>query len=182
MKHNILDFFDSLALISISTMLIMAFYYQIFFQELPCALCVFQRMALSLLSFGLILNLVNGNKYNHYFFIILVALLNAAMATTQILLHIVPGTGSYGDEVFSLHMYTWNFIVSIMFILYATVCGLLTPNKDKINQKIGILSKFAIGLIIFLTFANTVNVFIECGPYLCPSDPTSYWLFNFFSK
>ncbi|MDE4950908.1 disulfide bond formation protein DsbB, partial [Francisella tularensis subsp. holarctica] len=24
----------------------------------------------------------------------------------------------------------------------------------------------------------TLNVFVECGPHLCPSYPNSYWLFN----
>ncbi|API87236.1 disulfide bond formation protein B [Francisella uliginis] len=182
MKQDILDFFDSSALVGISIILIMAFYYQIFSQELPCALCVFQRMALSLISFGLILNLIHGNKYKHYIFVILAALLNAAMATTQILLHIVPGTGSYGDAIFSLHMYTWNFIVSIIFILYAIVCSLATPNQNRIKKNISIISKIAITLIILLTLANTINVFIECGPHLCPSDPTSYWLFDLFAK
>lgn len=57
-------------------------------------------MALSLLTFGLLLNLTHGSSYKHYLLIILVVLLNAAMAITQILLHIVPGTGNYGDAVF----------------------------------------------------------------------------------
>ncbi|ALK94751.1 disulfide bond formation protein B [Francisella tularensis] len=177
MKQDILDFFDSLAIIGISIILAMAFYYQLFLQELPCALCVFQRMALSLLTFGLLLNLIHGNNYKHYLLIILVALLNAAMAITQILLHIVPGTGNYGEAVFSLHMYTWNFIVSIIFILYAAICGLITPNENK-KKKLSILAKLAIILILILTVANTLNVFVECGPHLCPSDPNSYWLFN----
>ncbi|MDE4965856.1 disulfide bond formation protein DsbB, partial [Francisella tularensis subsp. holarctica] len=72
-----------------------------------------------------------GNNYKHYLLIILVALLNAPMAITQILLHIVPGTGNYVEAVFSLHMYTWNFIVSIIIILYAPICGLITPNENK---------------------------------------------------
>ncbi len=83
----------------------MAFYYQLFLHKLPCALCVFQRMAHSLLTFGIILNLIHGNKSQHYFLVIIVTLLNAAMVMTQILLHIVPSTGTYVDAVFSLHMY-----------------------------------------------------------------------------
>ncbi|MBK2094667.1 disulfide bond formation protein B [Francisella philomiragia] len=177
MKDNILDLFDSIAIIGISIVLAMAFYYQLYFQELPCALCVFQRMSLSLLTFGLLLNLSHGNKYKNYLFVTLVAILNAAMAMTQILLHIVPGTGNYGDAVFSLHMYTWNFIVSIIFIIYATICGFFTPNEDK-KKNLSSFTKIAIFLILALTLANTINVFVECGPHLCPSDPDSYWLLN----
>ncbi|MDE4945170.1 disulfide bond formation protein DsbB, partial [Francisella tularensis subsp. holarctica] len=56
-KQDILDCFDSLAIIGISIILAMAFYYQLFLQEMPCALFVFQIKALSLLTFGLLLNL-----------------------------------------------------------------------------------------------------------------------------
>ena len=99
------------------------------------------------------------------------------MVIIQILLHIVPGSGNYGDAVFSLHMYTWNFIVSIIFILYAAICGLITSNENK-KKKLSILAKLTIVLILILTLANTLNVFIECNPQLCPSDSNSYWLFN----
>jgi len=54
-KNKILTIFDSLDIIGITFILTMAFYYQLFLHELPCALCVFQRMALSLLTFGTIL-------------------------------------------------------------------------------------------------------------------------------
>ncbi len=41
MKDNILDLFDSIAIIGISVVLAMAFYYQLYFQELPvCLMCV----------------------------------------------------------------------------------------------------------------------------------------------
>lgn len=79
-------------------------------------------------------------------------------------------------------MYTWSFVVSIVFIIYATVCGLITPDQNRIKKSFSIISKIAIVLIICLTLANTISVFIECGPYLCPSDPNSYWLFELFSK
>ncbi|MGQ4002913.1 disulfide bond formation protein B [Francisellaceae bacterium CB299] len=174
-KNKMLSLFDSFDIIGITIILTMAFYYQLFLHELPCALCVFQRMALSLLTFGIILNLVHGNKSKHYFLVIIVALLNAAMAMTQILLHIVPGTGSYGDAVLSLHMYSWNFIVSIIVILYASICGLISPNTPR-REKMRFIPEIAIFLIIVLTLANTISVFVECGPHLCPSDPTSYWM------
>lgn len=116
-------------------------------------------MSLSLLTFGLLLNLSHGNKYKNYLFVTLVAILNAAMAMTQILLHIAPGTGNYGDAVFSLHMYTWNFIVSIIFIIYATICGFFTPNEDK-KKNLSLFTKVAIFLILALTLANTISVFV----------------------
>lgn len=172
---NILDALD---IIAIAIVLSVAFYYQLFLHELPCALCVFQRIALCLMSFGLILNIVHGNYTKHYFLVILVAMLNAAMAMTQILLHIVPGTGSYGDAFLSLHMYTWNFIISVGFIIYAVFAGLASSNspRKEINSSVSLICKIAIGFIIMLTLANTISVFAECGPHMCASDPTGYWI------
>ncbi|APC97037.1 disulfide bond formation protein B [Francisella frigiditurris] len=174
-RRKILNTLDSIAIIGLTIVLCMAFYYQLFLNELPCALCVFQRIALCLLTFGLTLNLIHGNQSKHYFFVVLVAVLNASMALTQILLHIVPGTGNYGDAFLSLHMYTWNFIISAVFIIYSAVAGLFSPN-EKIDIKVPLICKIAVTLIIILTLANTISVFIECGPHLCPSDPENYWL------
>lgn len=175
-KRNILNILDTLAIVGLIVALCVAFVYQFLLHELPCALCVFERMALCLMSFGLILNLSHGNQSKHYFFVSIVAVLNASMSLVQILLHIVPGTGNYGDAILSLHMYTWGFVISILFIVYSSIFGLLSPN-EKSNNKINIVYKVIIILIILLSLMNTVNVFVECGPYLCPSDPTKYWLF-----
>ncbi|MDE4955384.1 disulfide bond formation protein DsbB, partial [Francisella tularensis subsp. holarctica] len=79
-------------------------------------------------------------------------------AITQLLLHIVTGTGNYGEAVFSLHMFTWNFILSIIFILYAAICGLITPYENMKN-KLCILANLAIIIILILTVDITFNVF-----------------------
>jgi disulfide bond formation protein DsbB len=175
-KRNILNILDSLAIVGLIVALCVAFVYQFLLHELPCALCVFERMALCLMAFGLILNLNHGNQSKHYFFVIIVAVLNATMSLVQILLHIVPGSGNYGDAVLSLHMYTWGFVISILFIVYSSIFGLLSPN-EKSSGRVNNMIRIIIISIIFLSLLNAVNVFVECGPYLCPSDPTKYWLF-----
>ena len=180
-KKQVLNIFDTIDITGVAIVLFTAFYYQLFLHELPCALCVFQRIALCLMTFGLILNITYGNQTKHYFLVIMAALLNGAMAATQILMHIVPGTGSYGDAVFSIHMYTWNFIISILFITYSIFAGLASPNTPKTNptKNISLICKMSIVLIITLTLANTISVFAECGPHMCASDPTSYWISGF---
>ena len=42
---------------------------------------------------------------------LLAALFGMAVAGRQILLHITPGTGSYGAPLFGLHFYTWSFLL-----------------------------------------------------------------------
>ena len=48
---------------------------------------------------------------------ILGASMGAAMSMRQILLHIVPGTGSFGNPIFGLHLYTWAFIAFALMIV-----------------------------------------------------------------
>ncbi len=38
------------------------------------------------------------------------------------------------------------------------------------------ITEIAIFLIIPLTIANTISVFVECVPHLCQSDPIRYWM------
>lgn len=174
--RSIINTLDTIALFVLCTILATAFYYQLFLHELPCALCVLQRMGLSLIAIGLILNLKFGYKPAHYYIVILSATINSFMALTQVLLHIVPGTGNYGDAVFGIHMYTWNFIISMGFVLYGTVAGLLSSGAS--NHKFNQIAKYIVILFIILLVANIFSVFAVCGVNMCPSDPQQYWLFN----
>ena len=57
MKQGVLDFFDSLAIISICIILAMAFYYQLFFQELPCCIVCISKNGFKLTNFWLVTKL-----------------------------------------------------------------------------------------------------------------------------
>ncbi len=176
MRSVIINALDTLALLVLCLILAIAFYYQLYFQELPCALCVLQRMGLSLIAIGLILNLKYGYKPAHYYIVIISATINSFMALTQVLLHIVPGSGNYGDAVFGIHMYTWNFVISMGFVLYASIAGLLSSNNRKLKHQQYV--KYIIILFLVILSANILTVFAVCGMYMCPSDPQHYWLFN----
>src|SRR5690606_9755340 len=67
-------------------------------------------------GFGLALNMRFGPRPSHYGLMIIGALAAGIVARRQVLLHIVPGTGSYGDMFFGLHYYTWMVIVSTLII------------------------------------------------------------------
>jgi disulfide bond formation protein DsbB len=76
-----------------------------------------QRAAFIAAGFGLALNLMFGPRPSHYGVMILGASLGAAIAIRQILLHIVPGTGSFGDAYLGLHLYTWAFLIFGLMIV-----------------------------------------------------------------
>ena len=180
-KNNILDTLDSIAIIGLTFILMMAFAYQFVDNELPCALCVMQRMGLYAISLGLVINLVRGRNQSNYLIMILSAVINSWISLLQVLLHVVPNSGGFGSSVFGLHMYTWNFIVSMIFIIYGCLGGLLHGNETQKREKTIATHKIIIVVLFVTLLLNTLSVFIECGPHLCPSDPQSYWLLDIFS-
>jgi len=107
---------NALALMAVDTVLALAFVDQLWFSDLPCPLCILQRAGLTAAGFGLALNVIFGPKPSHYGMTILGAAVGGAISIRQILDHIVPGTGSYGNAIFGLHLYTWAFIAFALMI------------------------------------------------------------------
>ncbi|MBL8906375.1 MAG: disulfide bond formation protein B [Rhizobiales bacterium] len=169
---------NALGLLAICIVLLFAFSDQLVYGDLPCPLCILQRAGLIAAGFGLALNMRFGPRPSHYGLMIIGALAAGIVARRQVLLHIVPGTGSYGDVFFGLHFYTWMVIVSTLIIL--GTAGMLLFDRqftDESGQKPlagWILASF--GLFGFLALANGVSTVLECAGGLCPDDPTGYLL------
>jgi disulfide bond formation protein DsbB len=94
-----------LGLMAIDTLLVLAFVDQLWFRDIPCALCILQRAGFFAAGFGIALNLVSGPRPSHYGLTIVGAAAGDAVSMRQILLHIVPGSGAYGNAIFGLHLY-----------------------------------------------------------------------------
>jgi disulfide bond formation protein DsbB len=145
---------------------------------MPCPLCILQRAGLTAAGFGLVLNVSFGPRPSHYGIMILGALTAAFVSTRQVLLHIVPGSGSYGDPFLGLHYYTWVLIVSVLIL--AGTAGMLifdrqfTDEKRDATLKGWPLAIFA--LFGLLALGNGVSTVLECAGGLCPDNPTGYLL------
>lgn len=165
--------FDALELIGIFSMLFIAFAFQILLHELPCPLCLLQRLGFLAVSFGLILNLRFGFRPSHYAITLLSALYTAFVALRQIALHVVPGTGSYGDPIFGLHLYTWSFIVAMLIVIFTSFA--LGFDRQYGNRKYAQrLSHILFAILVVLLVSNIVSVFLQCGFAACADDPVSY--------
>src|SRR5262249_31971420 len=81
---------NALALYGISAALLMGFYWQVAYHELPCPLCLLQRVGLASLAIGPILTIRHGPKPRHYGMVVVAAVLGAVIASRQVLLHIQP--------------------------------------------------------------------------------------------
>jgi disulfide bond formation protein DsbB len=112
---------NSFGLLVVCGLLIGAYFFQFTMYELPCPLCLLQRVAFVAVGYGLALNLIYGAKPHHYGIMLLAASFGASVSIRQIMLHIVPGTGHYGSAVLGLHYYTWAGIAFFMVILGTSV-------------------------------------------------------------
>lgn len=167
---------NALGLYAIAAVLLAAFVFQFTLGELACPLCLLQRVAFAALAIGPILNLRYGPRPSHYALSLLAALAGAGIATRQVLLHIMPGDPGYGSVIFGNHYYTWALVCFIAAAVSIAVV-LLSDQQFAWSEKpaIGRFEKGAFWLVVALIAANALNVFVECGPSVCPDNPVSYW-------
>ncbi|QFU15043.1 disulfide bond formation protein B [Microvirga thermotolerans] len=170
---------NALGLYAVAFVLLAAFALQVLLGELPCPLCLLQRVAFAALAVGPVLNIRFGPRPSHYALSLLAALFGAGVAARQILLHIAPGDPGYGSAVFGLHYYTWAFLCFAAAI--AAVAALLLserqfPAPGEAPPRPGPFERAAVLLVIAVTLANVAGTFVECGAGVCPDNPVSYRL------
>jgi disulfide bond formation protein DsbB len=172
---------NALGLLAVSGLLIVAFGYQFVSGELPCPLCLLQRAAFVAVGVGLTLNLCVGNHSSHYAMTILSAVAGGVIAAKQILLHIVPGTGSFGSALFGAHFYSWAFLAFAIIIVGTALMLMVEPNTtaaDASRSPPTILGRLSVLLFLVLALANGFSTVAECEGGLCPDNPTTYQMFS----
>lgn len=170
---------NALGLYAIASLLLAAFAFQVVLQELPCPLCLLQRVAFAALAVGPILNLRFGPRPSHYALSLLAAVLGAVFAMRQVLLHIAPGDPGYGSAILGYHYYTWAFICfAAAVVLIALVMLFDRQFEAEGRPALGLFEKGAVWLVIGVTAANALSVFAECGLNICPDNPVSYRLLH----
>lgn len=169
---------NTIALAIICIILVVAFAEQLNNHDLPCPLCLLQRLCFIMVGLSVCMNIKDGIKTSHYGLMLLSALLGFAIALRQIMLHIAPGDPGYGHLVFGFHMYIWS--ATAFTIIMGLIAGALffergfTAKQQKPERQNLVL------MIVFLCLilANGVSTFIECGVLICPDNPIRYNLFG----
>jgi disulfide bond formation protein DsbB len=172
---------NALGLLAVGAVLAFAFADQLLLGDLPCPLCLLQRVGIMLAGFGLAMNLRFGIRPGYYALTIIGALAGAAVSVRQILLHIVPGSGSYGDAFLELHFYTWALFVFVLIVLGSAVMLLFDRQfreQARASLPLGGLSLVVFALFSVLVVGNAVSTFLECGTGMCAENPTSYELLD----
>jgi disulfide bond formation protein DsbB len=88
---------NALSLYAVALVLAAAFAAQFALHELPCPLCLLQRILFAVLAIGPIMNIRWGPRPSHYALSMLAAVAGAVASTRQVLLHIMPGDSGYGS-------------------------------------------------------------------------------------
>lgn len=180
MNQQTLHRFGNLAgLLVVIMVLLIAFYDQFAIQQLPCPLCLLQRICFIAVGLCMSMNLSRGIKASHYGLMIFSALLGFAIAIHQVFLHIAPGDSGYGSPFWGLHLYAWaaiGFITIIGFIGIALFFNQGFNDNDAPASSRS--TKLVITFFIALIAANAISTLFECGLGVCPPNPDYYRLLH----
>ena len=178
---------NALGLLILSGILAFALYDQFVYHDLPCPLCLLQRIAFTACIFGTTLNIFYGPRPWHYGLLLLSAMLGAGIALRQVSLHVIPGTPGYGNPFFGWHFYTWAFICFTAIIATVSL-ALLIPGHFTVSSAFIQFSaqaawvKFTIVICFAVICINMVSAFLECGMYACDGNPVHYKLLQNWFK
>ncbi len=168
--------YQLLILLTFAAILSAALAFQFGDGELPCPLCLLQRVAMFGICFGIILDFRNGFSYRNVGLSLLCAIFLLIVSVRQTLLDIYPREGHayIGSAVFGIHMPVWSIIITL-FLLMAYAVQLCVLGGDMDLPKIPasafpILKRIgsAVSLyVIALAVVNLVAVLLQCGVGQC---------------
>lgn len=155
--------------------------------ELPCPLCVMQRIALMLCALGPLHILMSardgaltckaaavGNGIA-----IVSALVGVVASGRQMLLHILPGDPGFGQPVLGLHLYTWSLIAFACQIAASGVLLMATVWLEEKRVAWRGAARWITIALAAVVIANLVSVIAEAGLHWdLPESPVDYLLFK----
>lgn len=169
---------NALSLYGVAAVLVAAFAAQFTLDELPCPLCLLQRIMFTALAIGPILNIRFGPRPSHYALSLLAALIGAMVSTRQILLHIMPGDAGYGSPMLGYHYYTWALLGFVAAVVLLSIILLFDKQFDsaRAESPVSAFARAAVWLVIGLTALNVISTLLECGFGACADNPVVYEL------
>jgi disulfide bond formation protein DsbB len=171
---------NALSLYAVALVLATAFAAQFILHELPCPLCLLQRILFATLAVGPILNIRFGPRPSHYAMSLLSAVAGAVASTRQVLLHILPGDAGYGSALLGYHYYSWALIgfVAAIVLLAATLLfdRQFADDGATLPADGGAFAQIAVWFVIALTAVNVATTLLECGFGACADNPVVYEL------
>src|ERR1700712_4559337 len=140
--------------------------------EIPCPLCLLQRVAMFGVCFGIVLHFRHGYSARHTGISLLFALFLLIVAGRQTLLDIYPRPGhSYtGSAGLGLHMPVWSAVIAAAILLaFAIKLAVLgdVRLRDAPPPLLGRLAALLSFYVVALCLINFGSVLLQCGFGAC---------------
>lgn len=166
------DLFLMAMMLAMAGILTVAMIFQYYLGEIPCPLCLLQRVAMFGVCFGIILHFRHGHSGRNDGFCMLFAMLLLIVSARQTLIDIYPRPGhSYiGSAVFGLHMPVWSIVIAVTILLaFAVKFAVLgDPLRDpQFSPILGRLARLLSVYVIALCLINFASVIVQCGVDAC---------------
>src|SRR4051794_4060839 len=173
-SHRALAFlnylFLLLAMVVIAGILTTAMTLQYAWGELPCPLCLLERLALFGICFGLMQSFRSGFSYQNTGISLLFAILLLVISVRQTLLDIYPRPGHeyIGSAVLGLHMPVWSILIAMALITAFAIklCVIGTEDGAKPPVRQSVFGRVAMLLslyVIAIALINLGSVVLQCG-------------------
>ncbi len=140
--------------------------------EIPCPLCLLQRVAMFGICFGLVRHFRDGYDGRNIGIGLVWALFLLLVSVRQVLLNIVarPGHAYPGSAVLGLHMPVWSVVIAFAVLLaFAAVLALFDGQRLREAppsplQRLGAIANL---FVIALCVVNFVSSVLQCGLGAC---------------
>lgn len=184
------------AMLGMVGVLLGAYYYQFTHHELPCTLCLLQRVAMLGIAFGAAMNLQLGPSPRHYGVSLVSAMFGLMISLRQTTLHINPyfdkkageptlsatANPGFGEAMFGLHLYVWGIVI---FSVSTLLVGFMLLSNSQFRETteeprwLRKLATLGVGALFVTASLEALTTFAECGFGDCPNDGSwNWWLFR----
>ena len=164
--------YQLLILLAFAGVLTAALVLQYAYGELPCPLCLLQRVAMFGICFGIMLDFRRGFSYQNVGFSLLFAIFLLIVSVRQTLLDIYPRAGHayIGNAVFGIHLPVWSIIITVVLLAaYAVQLCVLGRDTDlplieaKNYPTLKRIGEGASLYVLALCAVNFASVILQCG-------------------
>jgi disulfide bond formation protein DsbB len=167
------DLFQFAMMLTMAAILTTAMVLQYHGGEIPCPLCLLQRVTMFGVCFGVILHFRHGASAHSDGFCMLFALLLLIISGRQTLLDIFPRPGHdyVGSAVLGLHMPVWSVVIAaailVAFAIKLAVLGSEYPRDPQPSPALGRVARLLSLYVIAICLINFASVIFQCGADAC---------------
>ena len=159
-------------LVGLAAILTAAMILQYAASEIPCPLCLLQRVAMFGICFGIIHHVRNGYDARNIGVGLVWALFLLLVSVRQVLLNIVarPGHAYPGSAVLGLHMPVWSVVIAFAVLLaFAATLAVFNGERNALppSPVLTQIGSFAGLYVIALCLLNLVSAVLQCGFSAC---------------